>query len=80
LNSATLDSKFCLGSSVTGIAFSYGSTHYWQQQFNGALKRLHILPLENHISQDNIRICNAWIDSSTGTQIIAGNFGLKLQE
>lgn len=76
LASPILGSKLCLGTNLSGIAYSYGSAHLP----NIALLRPHIGTTDATIEEENLRVAGSWIDSSTGSFVVAGNFGIKIQE
>lgn len=76
LESPVFGSKLCLGTNLTGISYSYGSAHL----SNIALLRPHAGTVDAVIEGENSRVVNSWIDSSTGSFVVAGSFGIKIQE
>lgn len=74
------DPRLSLGSNLTTIPYSYGSAH----KQDGLLKEDLVVSLHDgkghNISTPNLRTCNTWTDSATGASIIAGNFGIRIQE
>ncbi len=74
------DPRLSLGSNLISIPFAYGSSH----RQNGSLKEDLVVNINDgstqSISEKNLRTCNSWVDSATGASVIAGNFGIRIQE
>ncbi len=74
------DPRLSLGTNLTSLPYAYGSAH----KQDGLLKEDLTVSLHDgkghNISSPNLRTCNTWTDSATGSTIIAGNFGIRIQE
>lgn len=69
-----------LGTNLGMVPFTYASTHRQDGLVKNSLLRTHHDGVGRSITDPNIRVTNSWTDSATGATVVAGNFGIRVQE